>query len=337
MIIVMNNNATERQIEAVYEKLVESGFDIHRSTGTSRTILGVVGDTKSVDTRTFEVLEGVHEVVRITEPYKLVGRTFKPEDTIVKVKNVAIGGNKIALMAGPCAIESREQIKKIAKMIKPTGTKILRGGAYKPRSSPYSFQGLGEEGLKFLREAGDAAGMAVVSEVMDRADIVPALKYIDLIQVGARNMQNFALLKELGKVNKPVLLKRGMSATLEELLMAAEYILSGGNRNVILCERGIRTFENYTRNTMDISAIPVLKTLTHLPVIADPSHGTGIRRQVPPMARAAVAAGADGLLIEVHYDPDRALSDGAQTLYVDQYKDLVKELKIVASAVGRTI
>ena len=337
MIIVMNNNATERQIEAVYEKLVESGFDIHRSTGTSRTILGVVGDTKSVDTRTFEVLEGVHEVVRITEPYKLVGRTFKPEDTIVKVKNVAIGGNKIALMAGPCAIESREQIKKIAKMIKPTGTKILRGGAYKPRSSPYSFQGLGEEGLKFLREAGDAAGMAVVSEVMDRADIVPALKYIDLIQVGARNMQNFALLKELGKVNKPVLLKRGMSATLEELLMAAEYILSGGNRNVILCERGIRTFENYTRNTMDISAIPVLKTLTHLPVIADPSHGTGIRRQVPPMARAAVAAGADGLLIEVHFDPDRALSDGAQTLYVDQYKALVKELEIVASAVGRAI
>jgi len=337
MIIVMNNNATERQIEAVYEKLVESGFDIHRSTGTSRTILGVVGDTKSVDTRTFEVLEGVHEVVRITEPYKLVGRTFKPEDTIVKVKNVAIGGNKIALMAGPCAIESREQIKKIAKMIKPTGTKILRGGAYKPRSSPYSFQGLGEEGLKFLREAGDAAGMAVVSEVMDRADIVPALKYIDLIQVGARNMQNFALLKELGKVNKPVLLKRGMSATLEELLMAAEYILSGGNRNVILCERGIRTFENYTRNTMDISAIPVLKTLTHLPVIADPSHGTGIRRQVPPMARAAVAAGADGLLIEVHFDPDRALSDGAQTLYVDQYMALVKELEIVASAVGRAI
>ena len=237
MIVVMKNNATLDQVEAVYEKLVECGFDIHRSTGSSRTILGVVGDTKSVDTRIFEVLDGVHEVVRITEPYKLVGRTFKPEDTIVKVKNVAIGGNKIALMAGPCSIESREQIKKIAKMIKPTGTKLLRGGAYKPRSSPYSFQGMGEEGLKYLREAGDATGMAVVSEVMDRADIVPALKYIDLIQVGARNMQNFALLKELGKVNKPVLLKRGMSATLEELLMAAEYILSGGNRNVILCER----------------------------------------------------------------------------------------------------
>jgi len=337
MIVVMKNNATDKQIEAVYEKLVESGFDIHRSTGSSRTILGVVGDTKSVDTRMFEVLDGVHEVVRITEPYKLVGRTFQPEDTIVKVRNVAIGGKKIALMAGPCAIESREQIKKIAKMIKPSGTKILRGGAYKPRSSPYSFQGLGEKGLKYLREAGDAAGMAVVSEVMDRADIVPALKYIDLIQVGARNMQNFALLKELGKVDKPVLLKRGMSATLEELLMAAEYILSGGNRNVILCERGIRTFENYTRNTMDISAIPILKTLTHLPVIADPSHGTGIRRLVPPMARAAVAAGADGLLIEVHYDPDHALSDGAQTLFIEQYKTLVKELEIVASAVGRLI
>lgn len=337
MIVVMKNNATDAQIEAVYEKLVESGFDIHRSTGSSRTILGVVGDTKSVDTRTFEVLDGVHEVVRITEPYKLVGRTFKPEDTIVKIKNVAIGGNKIALMAGPCSIESREQIKKIAKLIKPTGTKVLRGGAYKPRSSPYSFQGLGEEGLKFLREAGDATGMAVVSEVMDRADIVPALKYVDLIQVGARNMQNFALLKELGKVNKPVLLKRGMSATLEELLMAAEYILSGGNRNVILCERGIRTFENYTRNTIDISAIPILKALTHLPVIADPSHGTGIRKYVAPMARAAVAAGADGLLIEVHYDPDHALSDGAQTLFIEQYKSLVKELEIVASAVGRTI
>ena len=337
MIVVMNNNATEQQIEAVYEKLVESGFDIHRSTGSSRTILGVVGDTKSVDTRIFEVLDGVHEVVRITEPYKLVGRTFKPEDTIVKVKNVQIGGNKIALMAGPCAIESREQIKKIAKLIKPTGTRILRGGAYKPRSSPYSFQGLGEEGLKYLREAGDATGMAVVSEVMDRADIVPALKYIDLIQVGARNMQNFALLKELGKVSKPVLLKRGMSATLEELLMAAEYILAGGNRNVILCERGIRTFENYTRNTMDISAIPVLKTLTHLPVIADPSHGTGIRKHVPPMARAAIAAGADGLLIEVHYDPDHAFSDGAQTLFIEQYKSLVKELEIVASAVGRSV
>jgi 3-deoxy-7-phosphoheptulonate synthase len=333
----MKNGATPEQIEAVYEVLVEHGFDIHRSTGSTRTILGVVGDTKLVDTRMFEVLDGVHEVVRITEPYKLVGRTFKPEDTIVRVKNVAVGGEKIALMAGPCSIESREQIKKIAKLIKPTGTRILRGGAYKPRSSPYSFQGLGEEGLKFIKEAGEITGMAVVSEIMDRADIVPALKYVDLIQVGARNMQNFALLKELGKINKPVLLKRGMSATLEELLMAAEYILSGGNRNVILCERGIRTFENYTRNTIDISAIPILKALTHLPVIADPSHGTGIRKYVAPMARAAVAAGADGLIIEVHFDPDHALSDGAQTLFVDQYKALVKELEIVASAVGRTI
>jgi 3-deoxy-7-phosphoheptulonate synthase len=337
MIIVMVNRATEKQIENVCDKLVEQGFDIHRSTGSSKTILGVVGDTKSVDTRTFEVLDGVHEVVRITEPYKLVGKTFKPEDTIVKVNGTSVGARKIALMAGPCSIESREQIKKIAKLLKPTGTGVLRGGAYKPRSSPYSFQGLGEEGLKYLREAGDVNEMAVVSEVMDRADIVPALKYVDIIQVGARNMQNFALLKELGKVDKPVLLKRGMSATLEELLMAAEYILSGGNRNVILCERGIRTFENYTRNTMDISAIPILKSLTHLPVIADPSHGTGIRKQVAPMARAAVAAGADGLLIEVHYDPDHAFSDGAQTLHIEQYEKLVEELKIVASAVGRSI
>ena len=241
------------------------------------------------------------------------------------------------MIAGPCSIESRDQIKKIAKMIKKTGTKVLRGGAYKPRTSPYAFQGLGEEGLKYLREAGDMNDMAVVSEVMDRMDIIPALKYVDMIQVGARNMQNFALLKELGKVNLPILLKRGMSATLQELLMSAEYIMAGGNHQVILCERGIRTFENYTRNTLDISAVPVLQKLTHLPVITDPSHGIGIRDKVAPMARASVAAGADGLILEVHYDPDKAFSDGAQTLYVNQYEQLVKELKIIATAVNRTI
>ncbi|MEE8405445.1 MAG: 3-deoxy-7-phosphoheptulonate synthase [candidate division Zixibacteria bacterium] len=337
MVIVMENTATKEQIELVCQKLIDRGFDIHRSTGSNRTVLGVVGETHQVDTRDYEVMDGVHEVLRVTEPYKLAGRTFGPENSIVKVKDVEFGGNKIVLMAGPCSIESRDQIKRIGGLLSPLSTRILRGGAYKPRSSPYSFQGLGEEGLKYLREAGDTHNMAVVSEVMDRADILPALKYVDIIQVGARNMQNFALLKELGKVDKPILLKRGMSATLQELLMAAEYILSGGNHQVILCERGIRTFENYTRNTMDISAIPILKTLTHLPIVADPSHGTGIRKQVAPMARAAVAAGADGLLIEAHYDPEIAFSDGAQTLYIEQYEKLVEELKIVATAVGRSI
>lgn len=337
MIIILEENVTEKQIQKVTEKLIDKGFDIHRSTGTAQTVLGVVGDTHLVDIRDFEVLVGVHEVIRVTVPYKLVSRTFKQENSIVKVGKASFGGKKVALIAGPCSIESRTQIKKIAKSIKNTKTLVLRGGAYKPRSSPYSFQGLGEEGLKYLREAGDTNGMVVVSEVMDRMDIIPALKYVDMIQVGARNMQNFALLKELGKVDKPILLKRGMSATIKELLMAAEYIMAGGNHNIILCERGIRTFENYTRNTLDISAIPVLKKLSHLPVIADPSHGTGIRDKVAPMARAAIAAGADGLMIEVHYDPENALSDGAQTLYVEQYEKLVEELKIISTAVGRTI
>jgi 3-deoxy-7-phosphoheptulonate synthase len=337
MIVVMEEHASEAQIQSVLEKLLYNNFDVHRSTGARQTVIGVVGDIRSIDMRDFEVLKGVHEVVRITEPFKLVGRTFKPEDSLIKVGDTTFGGDKVTMIAGPCSIESRDQIRKIARFIKQTGTTILRGGAYKPRSSPYSFQGLGEEGLKYLREAGDENGMAVVSEVMDRMDIIPALKYVDIIQVGARNMQNFALLKELGKVSKPVILKRGMSATLKELLMAAEYILAGGNRDVILCERGIRTFENYTRNTMDISAIPILKKLSHLPVIADPSHGTGIRDKVAPMARAAVAAGADGLMIEVHYDPEHALSDGAQTLFFEQYQDLVGELGIIASAVGRSL
>ncbi len=337
MIVIMKENATDEQIQNVVGRLLDQGFDIHRSTGATQTVLGVVGDTHTVDTRTFEIIEGVQEVVRITEPYKLVGRTFKPNNTVIKMKDAEIGGDKVTLMAGPCSIESRDQIKQIAKFVRSTGTTILRGGAYKPRSSPYSFQGLGEEGLKYMREAGDQYGLAIVSEVMDRMDIIPALKYVDIIQVGARNMQNFALLKELGKVDKPILLKRGMSATLKELLMAAEYIMAGGNHEVILCERGIRTFENYTRNTLDISAIPVLKKLTHLPVIADPSHGTGIRNKVAPMARASVAAGADGLIIEVHYDPDKAMSDGAQTLYFEQYEQLVKECAIIATAVNRSI
>ncbi len=337
MIIIMENSATDDQIKQIYERLIDQGFDIHRSTGSTHTVLGVVGKTESVDLRDYEILDGVHEVIRISEPYKLASRTFHPEDTVIKVGNAEIGSNKIVLMAGPCAIESREQIRKIAKMLNGTGTTILRGGAYKPRTSPYSFQGLGEEGLKYMREAADENGLAVVSEVMDRMDIIPALKYVDIIQVGARNMQNFTLLKELGKVDKPILLKRGMSATLKELLMSAEYIMAGGNHNIILCERGIRTFETFTRNTFDVSAIPVLKELTHLPIIADPSHGIGIRNKVAPLARASVAAGSDGLIIEVHYDPDQAASDGAQTLYLDQYEKLVKEIEIIATAVNRTI
>lgn len=337
MIIVMEENATPEQVQLVIEKLYEQGFDIHRSSGTRQTVLGVVGDTGAVDQRDYTLLEGVHEVIRITEPYKLVGRTFKPSNTIVKVGGAEFGGERISMIGGPCSIESRQQIRKIAQQIKNTGTAALRGGAYKPRSSPYSFQGMGEEGLKYLREAGDENGMVVVSEVLDRMDIVPALKYVDIIQVGARNMQNFALLKELGKVDKPILLKRGMSATIKEFLMAAEYIMAGGNHNIILCERGIRTFETYTRNTLDISAIPVLKQLTHLPVIADPSHGVGLRDKVAPMARAAVAAGADGVMIEVHYDPDHALSDSAQTLSVPQYEDLVEQLRKIAAAVDRTL
>lgn len=337
MIVVMQEHATDEQIQHVMEKLLDHGFDVHRSTGANQTVLGIVGDIHSIDIRDFEVIDGVCEVIRITEPYKLAGRTFKPDNSIIEVGKVRFGGDKVCLIAGPCSIESRGQIKKIARLLKPTGTGVLRGGAYKPRSSPYSFQGLGEEGLKYLREAGDENGMVVVSEVMDRMDIIPALKYVDIIQVGARNMQNFTLLKELGKVDKPIVLKRGMSATLKELLMAAEYILAGGNHNVILCERGIRTFEDYTRNTLDISAIPILKKLSHLPVIVDPSHATGIRDKVAPMSLAAVAAGADGLMIEVHYNPDEAFSDGAQTLFVEQYEKLVREIGIIATAVGRSI
>ena len=335
MIIIMENNATDDQIQQIYERLIDQGFDIHRSTGTTHTVLGVVGKTESVDLRDYEILDGVHEVIRISEPYKLASRTFHPEDTIVKVGNAEIGSNKIVLMAGPCAIESREQIRKIAKMLNGTGTTILRGGAYKPRTSPYSFQGLGEEGLKDMREAADENGLAVVSEVMDRMDIIPALKYVDIIQVGARNMQNFALLDEVGKTRKPVVLKRGLSATIQEWLLSAEYILSQGNRDVILCERGIRTFETYTRNTLDLSAVPVIERVSHLPVIVDPSHGTGKWYLVMPMALAAVAAGADGLIIEVHPAPDHALKDGAQSLTFEHFNNLMTSLAPVAASVGR--
>ena len=335
MVVVMESNATEEQIQRVIHKLSELGFDVHRSTGVTRTVLGAIGDKTGIDIRDIEVLPGVREVVQITEPYKLASRTFKPEDTVVKVRDVEIGGNKVVVMAGPCAVEGRDQIMTIAEKVKKAGAHVLRGGAFKPRTSPYSFQGLGEKGLKYLREAGDAFDMPVVTEVMERDQVDLVAEYADILQVGARNMQNYALLKELGRLRKPVLLKRGMASPIEEWLMSAEYLLSGGNFNVILCERGIRTFERYTRNTMDISAIPVIHKLSHLPIVADPSHGTGIRNKVIPMARAAVAAGADGLLIEVHHDPEHALSDGAQSLYPEQFEVLMREIKVIASVLGR--
>ena len=338
MVVVMQEGATEAQIQSAINKLMEMGFDIHRSTGARQTVLGAVGAIVDFDTRNIELLEGVAEVVRISAPYKLASRHFRPEGSVVQLgKGVAVGGEQIVMMAGPCSVESPEQIETIAAFVAKHGAKVLRGGAFKPRTSPYSFQGLGLKGLEMLRSAADAHGLLAVSEVMDLTQIPMIIEYVDVLQVGARNMQNYNLLKEIGKVSKPVLLKRGISATLEELLLSAEYIMMGGNYNVVLCERGIRTFESYTRNTLDISAIPVIKKLSHLPIIVDPSHGTGRRDKVPPMARAAVAAGADGLLIEVHNDPEKALSDGAQSLYPEQFEQLIKELRMIAPAVGRTI
>ena len=338
MVVVMQEGSTEEQIQHVIDKLVAMGFDVHRSTGATHTVLGAVGALTDFDPRHIELLDGVREVVRITQPYKLASRIFRPEGTVVDVgKGVRIGGPEVVVAAGPCAVESAEQVQTIAERVARLGAKLLRGGAFKPRTSPYTFQGLGEQGLKLLRQAADKNGLLVVSEVMDPSQISLMLSYVDVLQVGARNMQNYHLLRALGEVGKPVLLKRGMSATIEELLLSAEYIMAGGNYNVILCERGIRTFETYTRNTLDIAAIPVIKKLSHLPIIADPSHGTGRRDKVSPMARAAVAAGADGLLIEVHHDPEHALSDGAQSLYPDQFAQLMAELRIIAPAVGRRI
>ncbi|OGG87118.1 3-deoxy-7-phosphoheptulonate synthase [Candidatus Kuenenbacteria bacterium RIFCSPHIGHO2_02_FULL_39_13] len=337
MVISMKEMATETMISAVAERLERNGFQVHKVVGVNRTILGAIGDKRTVDIREFEILDGVHEVIRITEPYKLSSRTFHPEQTVVRVKEASFGDEQITVIAGPCSVESEEQLFTIAKEVKNAGAKVLRGGAFKPRTSPYSFQGLGKEGLKLLKAAGEEFKMATVSEVMENAQIELLVDNVDILQIGARNMQNFSLLREVGKLKKPVLLKRGMAATIEELLMAAEYLMSGGNYQVILCERGIRTFENYTRNTLDISAIPVTKKLSHLPIIADPSHGTGIRDKVAPMARAAVAAGADGLAIEVHHDPDRALSDGAQSLYPNQFSRLMEELRMIAWAIGKKI
>jgi len=338
MIVSMQERATEEQIYAVIERMEEAGVDVHRTTGTVQTILAGVGPTANIDLSLFEVLPGVLNVLRISSPYKLAGRAFRPEGTVVEFPNgVKIGGEHVAVMAGPCAIENREQIFTIAACVKAAGGGFLRGGAFKPRSSPYAFQGLGIPGLKLMHEAAQEHGLLTVTEVMEIAQIESMLPFTDLFQVGARNMQNFNLLRELGLARKPVLLKRGISATLEELLLSAEYIMAGGNYDIILCERGIRTYETATRNTMDISAIPVLHKLSHLPVVADPSHGTGRRDMVPPMAKAAVAAGADGILVEIHPNADKAASDAAQTLYLDQFEKLVGELRVIATAVGRTL
>ncbi len=338
MIVAMQQGASEKQIQDVIEHLVKLGFEVHRSTGVSQTVLGAVGARIDFDIRDLELLSGVQEVHRISSPYKLAARSFRPDGTVVRFPGgLEIGGRGVVAMAGPCSVESRDQLFSTAEQVAQAGARVLRGGAFKPRSSPYSFQGLGEEGLKLLREAGDRFGLLVISEVMEIGQIPLLLQYADILQIGARNMQNFNLLRELGKIKKPVMLKRGIAATIEEWLLSAEYIMAGGNYDVILCERGIRTFETYTRNTLDISAIPIVKKLSHLPIAADPSHGTGRRDKVAPMARAAVAAGTDGLLIEVHCNPEKALSDGAQSLYPEQFRKLMGELQMIAAAVERTL
>jgi len=339
MIIIMKPNASDEQINAVSDKLKKHGFGIHLSKGVERTVIGAIGDKSSIELETLAMLPGVSEIVPIRKPYKLVSREFKSEDTVVKINGgVLIGaGAPLCVIAGPCSVESHDQILEIAEAVKKSGARALRGGAFKPRTSPYSFQGLGEEGLKFLAEARKKTGLPVVTEAMDTREVGLVAKYSDVIQVGARNMQNFNLLKEVGKAGKPVLLKRGAGSTIEELLMSAEYILSEGNRQVILCERGIRTIETYTRNTLDLSAVPVIKKLSHLPVVVDPSHGTGKWDLVAPLALAAVAAGCDGLMIEVHPRPEEALSDGPQSLKPDTFAELMQRLNAVAKAVGRVL
>ncbi len=340
MIFNMLGEATDEQITHIVDRIKECGYEAHLIRGKERTVIGVVGNSRTSreELLALSSAPGVEEIVRISHPYKLAARSVRPEGTVIDLgKGVSIGGREVVVAAGPCAVESSEQIHDIAAKVAQAGAKLLRGGAFKPRSSPYSFQGMGKEGLELLRDAADKNSLLVVSEVMDPSQIEIMLPYVDVLQVGARNMQNYHLLRGLGEVDKPVLLKRGMSGTIEELLLSAEYIMAGGNYKVILCERGIRTFETALRNTMDIAAIPVLKSLSHLPVVADPSHGTGKRDKVAPMARAAVAAGADGLLIEVHPDPERAMSDGVQSLYPDQFAQLMKEIRAVALAVGRSV
>jgi len=337
MVIIMRHQATAEDIAGVIQHIESLGFRAHVSRGEERTIIGVIGDERPIDPAHFEVLPGVERAVRILHPFKLASRDFHPDGSVVRINGIVIGGQKVVVMAGPCAVESRQQLMETAAAVKTAGAHILRGGAFKPRTSPYSFQGLGLKGLELLREARDAFNLPVVTEVMSPQDVPLIAQYADILQVGARNMQNFALLSAVGTLQKPVLLKRGMMSTVEELLMAAEYILSHGNSQVMLCERGIRTFEPSTRNTFDINAIPVLKSLTHLPVIADPSHGTGKWELVTPVARAAVAAEADGLIVEVHPNPAQALSDGAQSLKPDRFAAMMADVRRVAQAIGRTV
>jgi len=337
LVIVLEKNIAEEKIDLIIKQLEEFEFAVHRSTGIEQIVLGAIGVHPTFDIRKVKVLDGVAEVYRITEPFKLASRSFQKENTEIKIKNVVIGGNEIEVMAGPCAVENEDQIFEIAEIVSKAGATILRGGAFKPRTSPYSFQGLGEKGLKLLRKAADKNKLIVISELMEPKQVHLLEEYADIIQIGARNMQNFPLLKAVGKSKTPVMLKRGLAATVEDLLMSAEYILANGNSNVILCERGIRTFETYTRNTFDISAIPVIHKRSHLPIIADPSHATGIRDKVLPMARAAVAAGADGIMVEVHNHPELALSDGPQALLPDQFSELMKQIKLIAEVIGRKL
>jgi 3-deoxy-7-phosphoheptulonate synthase len=337
MLVVMNNNATEKDIQRVALFLESKGFEARVSHGEARIIVHAIGVKENIDKRDFELLPNVIEVIRVTTSYKLAARVSQGRDTIVEVNGIKFGDKYTGLIAGPCTIESYNQMDETAQALSESNIKILRGGAFKPRTSPYAFQGLGEEGLKIIRSVADNHHMAVTSEIMDISQLDMFMRYVDILQVGARNMQNFNLLKELGKVHRPIILKRGLSATYEEWLMSAEYIMSGGNNQIILCERGIRTFEKYTRNTLDIAAIPVIKKLSHLPIIVDPSHGTGLRDKVEPMSRAAVAAGCDGLIIEVHNNPDTAMCDGAQSLYPWQYDLLYKQIKHISPIVGKEI
>ncbi len=337
MIVVMKMRASKEQIDAVVARIQEIGCRAHLSQGVERTIIGVIGDERHLNPDHFEMMEGVEKVMRVLRPFKLASREFHPENTLVRFNDTVVGGANIAVIAGPCAVESLEQMREVALALKEAGVKVLRGGAFKPRTSPYSFQGLGWEGLEILAQIREETGMAIVTEVMDPKDVEMVSEHADVLQVGARNMQNYALLHAVGKFGRPVLLKRGMMSTIEELLMSAEYILSHGNSNVMVCERGIRTFEPYTRNTLDINAVPAIKQLSHLPVIVDPSHGTGRWELVNPVAKAAIAAGADGLIIEVHPRPEQALSDGAQSLKPEKLAALMRELKPLAEAVGRSL
>lgn len=337
MVVVMQPGAEESQIQAVIERLNGYGFDVHRSSGVNQTVLGAIGVRPEFDTRHIKVLDGVADVYRVTEPYKFASRAWRKENTTIDVGGVLIGGDEVIMMAGPCSVESEAQMDASAALVAAHGATFLRGGAFKPRTSPYAFQGMGEEGLKIMRAAADRYGLKVITEVMDASQIDLIYPYTDVFQIGARNMQNFQLLREIGRVDKPVFLKRGPSATIDEWLMSAEYVMASGNPHVILCERGIRTFETYTRNTLDLSAVPVVKKKSHLPVFVDPSHGTGIRGKVTPMARAGVAAGADGLMVEVHPDPPSAKSDGPQSLYFEQFVELMRQIRLIAAAIGRTV